>query len=397
MQPIGVDLFSGAGGLSLGFESAGFHVAAAVEHDPVHCATYEFNFPYSTPICRSVVDISGADIRRAAGIGTREIAVVFGGPPCQGFSMIGKRVLEDPRNTLMHDFVRLVVDLQPALFALENVKGLALGEHRGVLEDVIASFEKSGYRVHLPYQILDAADYGVPQRRHRLFLLGARRDRQLPDYPRPAQERVLVADAIGDLPDADCYPELTKRDWTRVDFGTSSLYARRLRQLASDPDDLGSRRAFNQSLLTSSLRTAHKVGSRRRFAATRHGDTEPISRFHKLDPCGVSSTIRSGTGSDRGSFTSPRPIHPYAPRCITNREAARLHSYPDWFRFHVTKWHGFRQIGNSVPPLLARAVAKSLMAALGEEPEVARAEVVLGETSLLRLTTTQAAVRYRED
>ncbi len=89
----------------------------------------------------------------------------------------------------------------------------------------------------------------------------------------------------------------------------------------------------------------------RRFLATKHGDTEPISRFHKLDPKGVCNTIRAGTASDRGAFTSPRPIHPFSPRCITVREAARLHSYPDWFRFHVTKWHGFRQIGNSVPPL----------------------------------------------
>jgi DNA (cytosine-5)-methyltransferase 1 len=98
-----------------------------------------------------------------------------------------------------------------------------------------------------------------------------------------------------------------------------------------------------------------------RFASTPHGKIESISRFHKLDPDGLCNTLRAGTPSNKGAFTSPRPIHPFIPRCITVREAARLHSYPDWFRFHPTKWHGFRQIGNSVPPLLAQAVAEEII------------------------------------
>jgi DNA (cytosine-5)-methyltransferase 1 len=134
--------------------------------------------------------------------------------------------------------------------------------------------------------------------------------------------------------------------------------------------------------------------SRRRFAATAHGDTEPVSRFLKLDPDGVSNTLRAGTASDRGAFTSPRPIHPYSPRCITVREAARLHSYPDWFRFHVTKWHGFRQIGNSVPPLLARAVAAQVREALDATPSRPSAAQSLGDHALLRLDMTEAASRY---
>ena len=123
MRPIGIDLFSGAGGFSLGFESAGFDIAAAVEIDPIHCATHEFNFPYCTTICRNVLDIHGRDIRHMSGLGTKDIAVAFGGAPCQGFSLMGKCSPNDPRNSLVHHFVRLVLELQPAYFAFENVKG----------------------------------------------------------------------------------------------------------------------------------------------------------------------------------------------------------------------------------------------------------------------------------
>ena len=104
--------------------------------------------------------------------------------------------------------------------------------------------------------------------------------------------------------------------------------------------------------------------------------------------------MRAGTGSDRGAFTSPRPIHPNVPRCITVREAARLHSYPDWFRFHVTKWHGFRQIGNSVPPLLGRAVASKIIQAMGVKPAPVEDDLPLGQEWLLTMTITEAARYY---
>ena len=113
MRPIGIDLFAGAGGLSLGFEKAGFDIAAAIEIDPIHCSVHEFNFPYCKAICRSVSELSGEQIRTLSGIGSEEITVVFGGAPCQGFSLIGKRALDDPRNGLVHHFVRLVLELNP--------------------------------------------------------------------------------------------------------------------------------------------------------------------------------------------------------------------------------------------------------------------------------------------
>ena len=126
-RPLGVDLFAGAGGMSPGFEQAGFDVAAFVEYDPVHCATHEFNFPNCAPICRSVADIDGDYVRKHSPIGNQKVDVVFGGGPCQGFSVIGKRALDDPRNSLMRHFVRLVVDLKASYFVFENVRGLTAG------------------------------------------------------------------------------------------------------------------------------------------------------------------------------------------------------------------------------------------------------------------------------
>ena len=119
------------------------------------------------------------------------------------------------------------------------------------------------------------------------------------------------------------------------------------------------------------------------------GTTEEISRFLRLHPEGICNTLRAGTASDRGAYTAPRPIHPVYPRVITVREAARLHGYPDWFRFHTTKWNGFREIGNSVPALLGRAVAASILAADGVKPLKGR-PVKLGSSNLLYMTASQA-------
>ena len=141
------------------------------------------------------------------------------------------------------------------------------------------------------------------------------------------------------------------------------------------------------------MRTVHTPLSRKRFRATPHGETEEVSRFHKLDPNGVCNTLRAGTASDHGAFTSPRPIHPFSPRCITVREAARLHSYPDWFRFHVTKWHGFRQVGNSVPPLLGKAVASMIVERIGTGAQKSEPRHT-GDVHLLELNMSQAAEHF---
>ena len=412
-RPIAVDLFAGAGGLSLGFEQAGFDIAAAVEFDPIHAAVHEYNFPYGTTLCANVRDLDGASIRARAGLGSRAIDVVVGGPPCQGFSLIGQRVLDDPRNSLVLHFMRLVSELRPRLFVMENVPGMATAAHTQLLRELIAGFDDAGYRVRLPYRILNAADYGVPQDRKRLVLLGARKDCPLPNYPAPTTNSRLVLkskgaqlpldlqlpatpcvnDALGDLPDIDGHAELADSDELRVRLRGGSNYARMLRGELVDPADFGYPRMKTSGVLTGCRAADHSDLSRKRFAETTPGDTEPVSRFFRLPPQGLCNTLRAGTATDHGAFTAPRPIHPQWARCISVREAARLHSYPDWFRLHRTVWHGFRQIGNSVPPLLGRAVAHQLMLALGIRP-VKPAKLEGSREDLFALDMKQAAARF---
>jgi DNA (cytosine-5)-methyltransferase 1 len=408
MRPTGIDLFAGAGGLSLGFEQAGFDVCAAVEIDPVHGAAHEFNFPDCAVISRSVVGLKAEEIRKAAGIGGRAVDCVFGGPPCQGFSLIGHRALEDPRNSLVLEFVRLVAELDARTFVFENVKGLTIGRHKEFLRELVVAFNDAGYNVRLPWHVLDAAHYGVPQHRERLILLGAKRGLRLPDYPIPTTNPADIkkhipglpvgptcGDAIGDLPDADGFATLIESDMVRTAaFGPAGHYAKELRCQTENAWHYGYRREWDPGNLTSSARTTHTEISRRRFAGTAPGDVEPVSRFFKLAPGGLSNTLRAGTDGARGAFTSPRPIHYEHSRCITVREMARLHGFPDWFRFHATKWHGARQIGNSVPPPLGRAVATQIMKALNAQGLRPDEPHRLGSPALLYMEMSEAAEHF---
>lgn len=414
-RPIAIDLFAGAGGMTLGFEQAGFDVLLSVEMDPVHCAVHEFNFPFWKILCKSVLEVTGEEIRKYPFIKDREIDVVFGGPPCQGFSLMGKRVLDDPRNSLVFHFLRIINELQPKYFVMENVAGLTIGQSKQILLEIIAKFKECNYEVKEDYQVLNAAFFGVPQSRKRLFLIGCRKGLELPEYPhpitKPRKARYLaklfphlkvsatptVWDAIGDLPEVERYSSLYRRDWVKGIFGTPSDYAEKLRVLGKDDRDYSYPRKYNSTLLTSSARTRHTQISIDRFRKTKPGETEQISRFLKLDPEGICNTLRAGTPSSRGAHTSPRPIHPVTPRCITVREAARLHSYPDWYRFHVTKWHGFRQIGNSVPPLLARAIAAQIIKVLGISPTQPKPIMQLGKKRLLQFDMSKAAAFYEVD
>ncbi|MGJ8634677.1 MAG: DNA cytosine methyltransferase [Luteolibacter sp.] len=402
-RPVGVDLFAGAGGMSLGFEQAGFDIAAAVEIDPIHACIHHFNFPETTVIPESVQNLTGAEICKRAGI-EGKVDVVFGGAPCQGFSMIGKRIFDDPRNRLVGDFVRIVCELDADYFVFENVKGLTVGAHKKFLEKLIETFDERGYSVRMPWLVLNASSYGVPQDRKRLFLLGAKKGLAAPLYPaassyRPDKAPEIglspapnCADALGDLPDADRFATLSKSDEVKsTSWGEPSAYAKEMRCIDRSSWHNGRTRVWESSLLTSSTRTSHSEISRTRYSETDPGSVEPISRFFKLSPTGVSNTLRAGTDAARGAFTSPRPIHYKFPRCITVREMARLHGFPDWFRFHRTKWHGARQIGNAVPPPLARAVAGEVIKAMGVIPATADQAIPLGDPKLLTLEMSHAA------
>ncbi len=418
-RPIGIDLFAGAGGMTLGFEQAGFDIPIVVEIDPIHCATHQFNFPFWSVVCASITDLTGEELRKLGNLENQDIDVVFGGPPCQGFSMIGKQILDDPRNCLMLHFVRLVLELQPKYFVIENVKGLRSNKYKRLIKDIIDKSEFNGYQITQPLKVLNAANYGVPQNRERLIILGSRKDLSLVQYPQPLTKpayirgnsnRSLLLDrncqsnllsqtptvwkAIGDLPVIEKYPELLKKDLVLAEYKNPSFYAKILRNFASMSDDYSYQRKFNCNLLTSSLRTNHSEKVKQRFLNTEQGKKETISRFYKLHPDRLCNTLRAGTPSNKGAHTSPRPIHPFMPRCITVREAARLHSYPDWFRFHITKWHGFRQIGNSVPPLLAKAIASEIINALKIIPVKPSVKHELGNPLVLELNMTESAKIY---
>ena len=268
MRPLGIDLFAGAGGLSLGFEQAGFDVVAAVDVDPVHCAVHKFNFPNTAILPHSVETLTGVDIRLASGIGNRSIDCVFGGAPCQGFSLIGQRALDDPRNKLVREFVRLVAELDARTFVFENVKGLAVGRHRQMLEELILEFSSADYDVLTPWQILNAGHYSTPQNRDRLILFGVRKGMPLPEYPDPITNirgaRKIIeglpvgpdcTDALEDLPNADQFHMLTTSDSVSTTvFGTPSVYASELRCLANGAWHHSYIREWNPLVLTSSAR-----------------------------------------------------------------------------------------------------------------------------------------------
>ena len=410
-RPIAIDLFSGVGGLSLGFEQAGFDIVAAVEVDPIHALTHKYNFPDCAMIPESIIKVSASQIRDAASLGDKEVDVVFGGPPCQGFSLIGQRAMDDPRNTLVRDFVRIIGEVSPTYFLFENVKGLVIGKQRQILHELTEEFDAQGYTVLLPWQVLNAVNYAVPQDRERLFLLGARKGAPLPAYPVPrtippsknGTIQILPTaptceEALGDLPDAESFEELNSDEWVVTDsWGDPSGFAKEMRCLCEQAWHYSYKRMWDRRMLTSSSRTRHTEISRRRFAHTRPGEVEPISRFYKLAPKGVSNTLRAGTDSARGAFTSPRPIHYKRNRCITVREMARLHGFPDWFRFHRTKWHGGRQVGNAVPPPLARALAETFIEALGARPSVPEKILKLGDSTILGLDMSSAAACWGVD
>lgn len=388
-RPTVLDLFCGAGGMSLGFEQAGFDVIAGVEIDPVHAAVHSYNFPNCKVYRDDISALTGERILNDNGT----IDVVIGGPPCQGFSLIGKRNMADDRNKLVMEFMRIVAEVQPSYFVMENVEGLTIGKAKKFLEEATSYIENEGYLIIRPVKVLNASDYGVPQNRKRLFLFGYKNGMKAPIYPKQKEYKVTVEEAIADLPDIDLYEELIKDDTISFTVNPKSQYAARLHNPEENIEDFSIPRKWDKDKITSETRTIHTEKSKERFHKTKHGETDKISRFIKLDPHGQCNTLRAGTDKSRGAYTSPRPINPYFDRCISVREALRLHSYPDWFRMHKTKWHGFREVGNSVPPLLAKSIASQILQAMNIAPVKPTESIELGEESLLSLSVNKALKR----
>jgi DNA (cytosine-5)-methyltransferase 1 len=358
-KPLAIDFFCGAGGLSLGLHQAGFNVVGGFDIDPIHIDTYSKNFPKTRTIQSDLRGLNGSGVRCVLGLlPLAEIDLVCGGPPCQGFSLIGKRQTDDPRNQLLIEFARLITELRPRYFIVENVAGLMLGKARSVLARALQVLRPAGFRVVTPIRTMNARDCGVPQNRERVVILGYRTDQIPPCYPGKSHRRVIVRHALQDLYRIGRRKVRLNNDLFAGQIAESSPYSRRLH---SGP--------ARNVILTGCQRCTHDKHVVKRFQAVAPGASDPISRFYRLHPDLLAPTLRAGTGKDRGSFTAARPIHPTQDRCITVREAARLHSFPDWFQFHGTQWHGFRQIGNSVPPFMAAAIARQIMRVIRDAEE----------------------------
>ena len=365
-RPIGVDLFSGAGGLSLGLENAGVRVILAVDHDRHSLATHRANFPGLA----LDVDLSDtAGIEQVADLPEGlDVDVLAGGPPCQPFSLArqpklrslveqGVRPDEDERRDLWSAMLEIAERTQPKAVLMENVPGMALGDDSEIVRTMAARLEDIGYFVD--YRIVNASDYGVPQKRQRLIFVALRNGDGFV-WPAETVDNVTVDDAIGDLPvlgallgercqvygGAESDFQRAARVGMRAD-DSSKVWDHITRPVRDDD-----REAF--SLMTPDTDYGALPDRLRRYRSDIFCD-----KYKKLDGGGLSRTITAHLAKDGYWY-----IHPTENRTLSVREAARIQTFPDWFRFEGTRSHAFRQIGNAAPPALMAAVGKALVAAL---------------------------------
>ncbi|WP_022850784.1 DNA cytosine methyltransferase [Limisalsivibrio acetivorans] len=318
-----VSLFSGAGGLDRGFENAGFNVVWANEYDKEIWETYEKNFPHSHLERRSITDISTSEIPDCHGI--------IGGPPCQSWSEAGAlRGINDKRGQLFFDFIRIIKEKQPLFFLAENVSGMLAGRHSEAITNIKKMFIDCGY--NLSFKLLNAADFGVPQDRKRVFFIGIRKDLGFSfQFPEPHQERVLLKDAISDL--ADNVMPAKPKNYTN-----------------------GSACALpNHEYLTGGFSTIYMSRNRVRswddisFTIQAGGRHAPI---HPQAPEMIS------VGKDERIFVKGKE-HLY--RRLSVRECARIQTFPDNHVFYYNSvMAGYKMVGNAVPCNLASALATSI-------------------------------------
>lgn len=368
-KPSIVDLFCGCGGFGLGAELAGFRTIAAIDIEPNLLSSYRLNFP-NTKVVEGNISQINSDFWRDI-IGQNQPDGVIGGPPCQGFSRMGKRDQSDERNQLIFEFYRQVNILQPKFFVMENVEGIFDPYGAEILSSALKTL-KAPYEILGPF-LVDAADFGAATRRRRAIVVG-----YLPDEIETlnldlftssyTSERVTIRDAISDLPGP------IESSKSSGQFGLAKLpghearissYAQRARLLPKD--GMGWDKAIEwmqKGRVTGFFSTRHTPAVRQRFENVEQGKVDSTSKYPRLKWDGISPTLRAGTGSDRGSFQAVRPIHPDEPRVITVREAARIQGFPDWFVFHPTKWHSFRMIGNSVSPVVSTHILSKILSAM---------------------------------
>lgn len=377
-NPIAIDLFSGVGGLSHGLAQAGFDVAIKIEIEDIAGRYAQYNAPSSHVLhgeTRGDVRRFGKETPNELGLRIGELALIAGGPPCQGFSLAGRQRVDDPLNDLVLEFARVVDEFRPMAMLMENVPGITTAGSEK-LRQAISRLEKN-YRIIGPTK-LNAWDFGVPQTRQRVFLVGIRRDLKIdPSLPQPThawspngQMSLMPAtptcwESISDLPEVSKYPFLASIDRVEYDSEPTNEFQRIMRGYERDPLDFSAEMIWDRHICTNLRTTQHGDNLTKRLEALEPGQADKISGIRRLEADGLSTTIRAGTTKERGSWSAPRPMHPFSPRVVTTRECARIQTFPDWFVFHPAKWHGNRMVGNAVPPLLARAIGDHLIKLLG--------------------------------
>jgi DNA (cytosine-5)-methyltransferase 1 len=322
--PTFVSLFCGGGGLDLGLSLAGWTGAFATDIVPAYCDTVATNLPHTRTLAIDATVLSGDDIRREAGLEDGELGLIAGGPPCQPFSILGKRgSLNDPRGQLLYHFVRLVAELRPRGFLFENVPGIRStngGRDWSVFLGRLA--DETGYVVR--DHLLNAVYYGAPQRRERVFVVGFRQPCSSFVFPQPVFRE----------------PETLFSDLPVVHAAFGAL---------ESIDGLA-----NHQIRPHGPRVAN------RYALLTQGSRDAIDHTDRIAPDRPAGTVLVGSAAGGG-----RPhIHPYEPRVITVREAARLQTFPDWYAFKGTTTEQYRQVGNAVPPLMAMTIGAELRRAL---------------------------------
>ena len=347
MEPTVIDLFAGVGGLSLGFEMEGFDILLANEFDQSIATAYKENHKSTNVV---VGDITSLDLSKVFGEYVNKIDVVIGGPPCQGFSQKGKRkTINDERNFLFKHYVEVVKFVKPKYFVMENVPNLLTAEKGFFLNEIKGLFKDYGYSIR--YGILNAADYGVPQNRRRAIIIGKYLANP-PELPLPCKQKLTIWDAISDL----AYLESGEGEFEQ-EYRNSpkSDYEKKMRK--------GSKILYNH------MATKHSALALERLSLIPpNAGKEVLPKKHitksvysgtwsrmKQNDVAVTITTRFDTPSS-GKFT-----HPFLNRAITVREAARLQSFPDTFKFIGSKMSQMKQVGNAVPPLLARKIARVIM------------------------------------
>ena len=357
-----IDLFCGCGGFSKGFEEAGFNVCFGIDLWKDAIVTYKKNFPNAVVLNEDIGKVTGQQILDMCHLSADEADIIIGGPPCQGFSVSGKRMIDDERNKLYKSFVELVAEIKPKMFVMENVPGLIRLFNGQVGEQVVEDFTNIGYTVKR--QILSADNYGVPQQRKRVFFVGVNNDKfSKPDcyiYPTPFT-------GIGDL-----FPALTSKDAiSDLDFvpddkvlGEDIPY-----QIPPQNEYQKQMRKGSRSVLNHSV-TLHKERTKEIIAMVPDGGN------YKDLPEELWSTRKVHITWTRMDSTKPcftidtghnHHFHYRANRVPTVRESARIQSFPDTFEFIGIKTSQLKQVGNAVPPLLAKAVAESVLNVLNKE------------------------------